>query len=187
MSSRGHILKADLGGVIGSYDLQLVETEVLSAAETTHDMDTTLDGDTMGGVLLAAYIESDATVAANYTIRLNGADMAGSRARQVQSNTTVTGVIDTTVTVLGLQANSGTTYKGTFWFYMPFPKSGEDRVAYAWASHNGNTTYTLENSMYVYSITTPSTATNITSIGLSSSQTDGLGINSRFKLFKVTN
>lgn len=188
MASGGYTYKNTAGAMIGTAHMQLIEELSIGSSVTTADLATVLDGNTDGGYSLIGYIVSDATVAPTYTIRLNGADWAVNRSNIIVTGAAAyTGAYNTTATILGLQANSGTIKKGYFNLFMPIMRSGYDRVAWGLASKMNNTTTTVEHSQFTYNITTPSSATNITSIGLSASQTNGIGAGSKFKLYKLNN
>lgn len=156
---------------------ELVEENNISSAVQAYDF-TGLDGDTEGTYILEIRVVNDNGGTASYAIRLNQANWAGRRQYHNASNTSVAAGRDTTIYLYSAVANGTTTIIQHF----PAMKSGEVRQSIGRGANDAGAS--MASMTNTFDITTPSTATNITAIGIGANVASGIGVGSVLRLWK---
>ena len=160
-------------------DSILVERIELSTAVQEQDFAATLAGDTDYSYRCMFYIQSDAVLAANINLRLNGINVTvDERQRVIAVNTGISGIRSNT-SVIGTTPGSGYT---TIVLDIIKSATGDARHYTAYSMYDVGAN--IELHMKSGAITSPSVATEITGVGLRSSQPDGLGVGSIFVLYR---
>lgn len=181
----GQVLTADSSQATGlkwagaSSNLTLVEERIITTASQTEDF-TGLDGDADGCYILEGRLVNDAGSGSNYSPRMNGSATAQNRQILSVESTSVGGGADTSGTFCGASSGAVTTFRAE----IPVTKTGYQRNMLCNAAHLSSGSLAIFLSYLT--ITTPSNATNITSIGIGASVADGIGVGSVIRLWKVS-
>lgn len=156
--------------------LYLVEERVITTASQTEDF-TGLDGDADGLYIIEGRLVNGTGSSSNYSIRANGAAVAGSRQILSVEGSSVSGGADTSLTIVGAAAGNTADFEAL----MSSSVSGATRHLICRAANEGGTFGILLVNM---KLTTPSSGTNITSVGVAASVADGVGVGSIIRLWK---
>ena len=165
----------------------LVERLAIAADATTKDFTTVLSGNTdLGYKIKASIVRGTTTNAAtNYGLRVNGASMAANRRYISASSTTVsTAATAASILTLGLGTNANATLEGGMEYTLNYARTGYERFWRFWGSRINSNTDWQEEFIGTLRMTTPNTATDITSLGIVADQTGGIGANSILELYK---
>ena len=171
--------------------LTLVETiTIAGSAVTNSDFTTTLDGDNDAEYVIKAHIINPLGSQVTYTPRINGAAWAGTRQHAIFYGTAGSSINTTNNTsVLTLDDTGQVPDEGDLVLYIDHPLSGVsvERLA-RFESSSADVTANQPDSIYIgrFYYTTPSSGTNITSLGIQSDTASGIGIGSVLKLFRMT-
>lgn len=159
--------------------LQLVEETVISgAAVQNSDFSTVLAGDTDGYYMVTGTIVNDDGSANQIIPRLNGASIACNHQKQIATGTSMTAARSTDVHMIGCTAG----HHGHFVFWIPKTETGTERCIIYNASRNDDAN--IRNDFGTMQINTPTTATEITSIGIGTNVTSGIGVGSVIRLWR---
>lgn len=155
---------------------------IAGAAATTQDFATALNGDVDLGYKVCAFIKSDAAGDAIFSLRVNGATIAANR-RYIQAVSTTVSTA-ATASATGMLTTDVTSDEGAFEAYLSFARTGYERFWRFWTSKSSGSTDYQEEFFGTFRMTTPNTATNITSLGVVSDTASGIGIGSILELYK---
>jgi len=161
---------------------QLIDrTVVAGAAVQTYDFAPTVavSGNADLAYMIFGFVVNDDASTANIGLRLNGAAVANNRQYLTASSTTLAGARDTTVTFGALP----TTKSMSFMLWIPKAATGNVRHCIVTTAFNSSTA--IEKHEYAFDITTPSTATDITSLGIGADQASGIGLTSELNLMCI--
>ena len=193
MATGKNILKNTNGTTRIDGIMQLIEEiEITGAAVTNFDFATVLDGNNDGGYMIEGFYINDSTAGnSNLRMRFNAAQCVTDRSFVYQTGaSTLTGGYQAggaTPNIVGAEDADGTAVQSAFIFNMPISTTGQERF---WSSVSSKAVagsgrvgiFSIEGRM-----TTPNTATNITSIGVVSDIANGIGIGSIFRLWRLNN
>lgn len=155
----------------------VVEELTITVAATTIDIPG-LDGDNDGAYLLEGVLMNNTASNSSYYLRLNGADVVGNRL-YLSINPAYDAYRDTVMTLGAASAGNS----GSFKLEFPISATGTDRYANSHVIRNNNATIFIQR--YGLNISTPNSATNITSIGMRASSVDAIGIGSVIRLWRI--
>lgn len=179
-----HVLTSNGAGAVPSYQAlpagtttgwALIERKVLAANAQNVDFASALDGDVNISYMVLAKVVPGGG-GGNCGLRINGSAAGGSQQSFRLENTTFTGYRRAD---LQFDPAPGTTQEYVFMF--PAIKTGYTR-GFWWTKNNTDGTGGMSTEQGWGLITTPNTATNITSLGFSSSVAATYGIGSEFTL-----
>lgn len=159
----------------------LIDRTVIASAVQTYDFAPTIavSGNVDLAYWIVGFVKNDNAGTAEIGLRLNTAAIACDRQRFNASSTTLTAARDTTTTF----ASVPTTKSVSFCCWMLKTATGDIRHAIISSALDSSTSIQYEN--YAVSITTPATSANITSVGIGSSVTSGLGVGTELNLFTL--
>ena len=162
----------------GQWELIEPPTVVAGSAETSFDFSTTLADARWSGYRVEMVVANGYAGAVTYNLRANSNPIAGNRQYGFDSNTSVTTVRNTTV-LIGSVGNGD---ESTMVVGIPFAVASLP-ARHVFVDCVRNTAAAIDQYWAKISITTPSLATEFTSLGILASQANGLGIGTVARLF----
>jgi hypothetical protein len=161
---------------------KLVEEITISVAAQTLDFTYAIPS-TVKSIKVDAHLINDQAGSTNYCLRLNGADIAGRRQYINSAGAAVSGANDASVTFAGLKASGSPPDECDGEIVLNYPGTGIQRIINTVASASASSTNTLDNFRTYMDVTTPTTATAITSAGIGASTASGIGVGTMAKLW----
>jgi len=155
------------------------EKEVTGSAVQTIDFAATLDGDVDGAYMIIGQVKNDTGGSASNYLRINGATAIGDFQLTFFNNTTITGARTAGGSITMCPVFAGK--DGWFETILPTPKASA-LTRYYFANMSRNASAAISDQRVQAEITTPSSSTKITSLGVGSSAAAGLGVGSKFWL-----
>lgn len=157
----------------------LEEKTVTGAAVQTLDFDTALDGDVDGAYKVIGQVKNDTGGSAATYLRLNGATAVGDYQQTFFNNATLTGARTAggSIPICPVFASRD----GWFELLLPTPKASA-LTRYVFSNNSRNASGSISDQRMQAEISTPSSSTKITSLGIASSVASGLGVGSKFWL-----
>lgn len=184
----GQVLTSNGAGAVPSYQAAgggsfngwaWVETVVVSGADTNVlDTATAFSGNTAGALMFLVKLVGGAT-GGSTSLRFNGSAGAGSQQSFRVENTTVTAYKNST-----LQIDPATATNDTQELIITLPNiaTGLYRSGYFTKNNQGSTASSIENGWF--NISTPNTATDLTSFGITNSSATGFKAGTQIMVFK---
>lgn len=164
---------------------QFVERITLGSAQTTQDFATVLNGNVDLGYKIVMSVIAGSVTTPALAVRVNGATFAANRRFVYAASTTVsTGATGSSAFFGQMQGTGGTAKQLTGSLELRYARTGYERIWRMFASKVENTTDWQSLFVGTFRMTTPNTATNITSLGIHCDQASGLGVGSIFTLYK---
>ena len=170
------VLGVSAGGIKKGY--QLIEEITITSAAQTKDFAETLDGDSDGGYIIEFYLVNGTGGTSTLNLRINEADWAVTRTRLRQTGLSVAGLRDNNINF----GSATTSSEATFMIQIPKSSTGNRRHVFVDTVENSSTLIFIDAR---FDVTTPSAATNITSLGIASDVEDGMGVDSVMRLYKL--
>ena len=168
----------------GSGAMTLIETITIAVAVQNVDFIATLDGDNDGSYRMVGHLISDSNAGGfiTCTLRVNGVNPGTVIGSLIYQDFTAAGTaIGTIISTAALGSVVATT--GRFMdFIMEFPNP-ESAFSSRWYSLISAERTTLYDQRFSISFATPSA--KITSLGIGSDKANGIGIGSKFSLYKI--
>jgi len=179
--------------VLAQTSLQLLDKVTIVSAVTVYPFACVLDGDNDGGYLIKAYIVNGSSSRGGFGICLNtilvtGEQMSMSRVQQTGASTITGSYAASGAGILTLRGSANADNKGSMEIYMPFSKSGVERVTHQIASKDANDA----NLVGIYTqeglLVTTTSGTNITCCAITSqNNASGIGIGSILEIYRIRN
>jgi hypothetical protein len=157
---------------------ELVDETTISSATQTWDS-STVAGDTDVSYKVVVRIINDTGNTIGYLIRLNGANWAGSRQSLTANGSSVSAGRDTTMTICQTDTNGIVAAVEV----LICGVTGDKRNAYSISSERDTSSY-QRGYLGFFNITTPNTATEITSIGVGADTANGIGVGSQIQVWR---
>jgi len=161
---------------------ELVQSHTVTTKGDSFDFAPTLNGDVDGEYEIRGRVVNDEVGATDVILRINGASFAGNRQFNQSSSTTISGARDTTAAFAGAGGSGGVC---NFIVYFTAALTGDIRHMQAKVTRDATTAVFMHE--MGFDVTTPSAATNITSLGIGVSNTDSLGVGSVLTLYRRIN
>lgn len=161
---------------------QLIDRKVVAgSAIQNYDFAPTIaiSGNKDLAYMIFGFVVNDDASTANVGLRVNGAAIACNRQTLTASDTTIAGARDTTTTFGAVP----TTKTISFMIWIPKAATGNIRHCIITTALNSGTS--LEKHEYAFDITTPATSTDMTSLGIGTDQTSGLGLTTELNLMTL--
>lgn len=164
---------------------QFVERITMGIAATTQDFATVLDGDGDLGYLIRCHFVSGAASASAFSLRVNGATIVCNRRFIEALGTGVSTAATAAATTIAVVEGTGGTAKECYAeAVLHFSRTGFNRIWRFMSSKDSSSTDWMQHFIGTFRMTTPSTATNITSLGVVASAANGIGAGTVLELFK---
>ena len=158
----------------------LVEEKVVTITSIgSYDFTPTLNGNVDNAYIIECFLKNDNTNTAFYNLRINQADMGGTRQTLSASSTTLAG--DKTGSIWFAQANTNEATGGVLTIIKA--NTGDIRPMHGTFTQNGSSN--ISALITVFDITTPVNSINITNLGVSANVVSGLGVNTMMRLWKI--
>lgn len=164
------------GGIQSGYEL--IEEIIVTSAVQTQDFASALDGNNDGGYIIEIYLVNDDGSTSVVNLRINGADWAVTRSRLRQTGISVAGLRDNNIN-FGAPITSS---EATFIIRIPKSSTGNRRHVISEVAEDSTN---VVQSKYTFDVTTPTSATNITSLGIASTVVSGIGVDTVMRLYKI--
>jgi len=165
-------------GGFGSW--QLIEEVVTTSAAQTVDFSTPLTGNSDGSYLITGQIQNSSSSDGNgYLLRLNGATVAGKMQILQGSGSTPTASSGTSMVFATTDIGEGLAFE----IQIPRTKAVTGQQRYA-KGDSISKQDPLQLRTFGMDITTPAVTAEITSAGITSENSSGIGANSTFRIFR---
>lgn len=160
---------------------------ITGSAVASQDFATVLNGDTdLGYRITLSMIAGSAETLDSVFLRVNGSAIVTDRRYISAAGTSVTtGATGSSVYQLSVQGTGGTAKEGFAEYTLNYSRTGYQRLWRYYASKSNNTTDWQEEFFGSFRMTTPGTATNITSLGIGAdTPNDRIGVGAILTLYK---
>lgn len=169
------------GGFSGVYTLL---EEITRGSDTTdQDFSTTLSGNTDKGYLVEVMLINNSGATASYSLRMNGSGITSTQQYSFAYGGSLYAASESSSRFMAL-GTSGIAQIGVARIDFPFMDTGHERF-YRWESSHAGSSATVDWWAAFGNFSSPSTATNITSLGIGCNQTNGIGTGSVLRLYKL--
>ncbi len=164
----------------GGGNWELLETiTIADDAEQTQDFAAVLDGDVDKRYRMEFFLINDNAATATYSLHVNLATWAVNRQFLNVGGATISAARDTATDIVSTVTGEDSQVD------VDIYKAETGSTRHAWVRNMRATGVLVQMLMYHFDITTPSTAVNITRLGLTNDRSDGIGIGSVLRLWRA--